>query len=188
VRQMSRLFPHCPRRAHIAGRVIPVTTGHINRLFPRRARCMCMAGRISRLPPRRARRLCRPCRARGFTLIELIAVIGIVAVLVTTAIPAYRAWSEKMAVLDARNKLTELMHLQNDYHARKATFAEDIVKDLGAANALSDNGRYRITGAACGGGLADCVRLSATPVRADSTLQTLTLDSRGARTPPKLWR
>jgi len=165
---MSRLLPRRARRAHIAGRVIPI-----------------IAGRINRLPPHRE---CRLRRARGFTLIELIAVIAIVAVLVTTAIPAYRAWSEKMAVLDARNKLTELMHLQNDHHARKAAYTKDLVKDLPVANALSDNGRYRITGAACGGGLADCIRLSATPVRADSTLQTLTLDSRGARTPPKLWR
>ena len=137
---------------------------------------------MNRLFPRRAH------RARGFTLIELIAVIAIVAVLVTTAIPAYRAWGEKMAVLDARNKLTELMHLQNDHHARKASYTVRLVKDLDIAGALSDNGRYRITGAACGGGLEDCIRLSATPVRADSGLQTLTLDSRGARAPLKLWR
>jgi len=137
---------------------------------------------MNRLFPHRAH------RARGFTLIELIAVIAIVAVLVTTAIPAYRAWGEKMAVLDARNKLTELMHLQNDHHARKASYTVHLVKDLGVAGALSDNGRYRITGAACGGGLEDCIRLSATPVRADSGLQTLTLDSRGVHTPLKLWR
>lgn len=129
-----------------------------------------------------------PGRARGFTLIELIAVIAIVAVLVTTAIPAYRAWGEKMAVLDARNKLTELMHLQNDHHARKAAYTGKLAEDLGVADTLSDNGRYRISGAACGGGLADCVRLTATPVRAGSGLQTLTLDSRGVRAPLKLWR
>ena len=129
-----------------------------------------------------------PNRVRGFTLIELIAVIAIVAVLVTTAIPAYRAYGEKLAVLDARNKLLELMHLENDYFARKAAYTVRLVQDLGVENTLSDNGRYRITGAPCGGGIGDCIQLSATPVRGDSGLEVLTLNSRGVHKPKKLWR
>ena len=125
---------------------------------------------------------------RGYTLVELMVTIAIVALLLTAALPAYRAYGEKLAVVDARNRLLELMYLEDQYFAEKATYTADLIKHLGLEDTLSDRGRYRITAAACGGGIAECVRLSAAPVAEDSGLQTLTLDSRGARTPQKLWR
>ena len=126
--------------------------------------------------------------ARGFTLVELIVTIAIVALLLTAAVPAYRAYSDKLRVLDGRNRLVELMYLQDKYFAEKATYTVDMVKHMGLDDALSDKGHYRVTAAACGGGIAECVRLSAAPVDKDAGLQTLTLDSRGARTPQKSWR
>ena len=117
-----------------------------------------------------------------------MATIAIVALLLTTAMPAYRAYSEKLATLDGRNRLVELMYLQDKYFAEKATYTVDPVKDIGVEDTLSDKGHYRITAAACGGGIAECVLLSAAPAAEDTGLQKLTLDSRGARTPQKLWR
>ena len=125
---------------------------------------------------------------RGYTLVELMVTIAIVALLLTAALPAYRAYGEKLAVVDARNRLLELMYLEDQYFAEKATYTVDLIKHLGVEDTLSHRGRYRITAVACGGGIAECVRLSAAPVDKDSGLQTLTLDSRGARTPQKLWR
>ena len=126
--------------------------------------------------------------APGYTLLELMVTVAIVALLVTAALPTYRAYSEKLALVDGRNRLVELMYLEDGYFAENATYTVDLVKHLGVEDTLSDKGRYRVTATACGDGIAECVRLSATPVAADSGLQTLTLDSRGARTPKKLWR
>ncbi len=137
---------------------------------------------------RRRRAHDRRRHARGFTLVELMVTIAIVALLLTTAMPAYRAYSEKLMIVDGRNHLVELMYLQHKYFAEKATYTVDPVKHLGVEDTLSDKGHYRVTAAACGGGIAECVRLSAAPAAEDSGLQTLTLDSRGARTPRKLWR
>ena len=127
-------------------------------------------------------------RHRGFTLVELIATVAIVAVLLTSALPAYRTYNQRLSVLDGRNRLVELMYLENRYFAERATYTEDLVKDLGVGSALSDDGHYRVTAVACGDGIAECVRLSAAPVDDASGLQTLVLDSRGVRTPRKLWR
>ena len=134
---------------------------------------------------------CAPERrlsARGYTLVELMVTVAIIALLVTAAVPAYRAYGEKLALVDGRNRLVELMYLEDKYFAEKGTYTVDLIKHLDIEDTLSDKGRYRITAAACGGGIAECVHLSAAPVIDDSGLQTLTLDSRGARTPQKLWR
>ena len=137
---------------------------------------------------RRRRAPDRRLSARGYTLVELMATIAIVALLLTAAVPAYRAYGEKLALVDGRNRLVELMYLEDKYFAEKATYTVDLIKHLGVEDTLSDRGRYRISAAACGDGIAECVRLSAAPVAEDSGLQTLTLDSRGTRTPQKLWR
>ena len=75
----------------------------------------------------------RSMRARGFTLIELMIAVAIVAILVAVALPSYRDHILRGQLADARNLLSSTA-------ARLEQFYQD-------------NRNYGSTGAACGLGM-----------------------------------
>lgn len=125
--------------------------------------------------------------ARGFSLIELMVTVAVVAALIAVATPLYRKHAQQLRHLDGRAKLLEVMDLQHRYYARGLVYT-DRLEELGLDDegAASARGHYRLSAAACETDLGVCVRLTATPARdADAVL---TLDSRGRRTPAEVWR
>ena len=126
---------------------------------------------------------------RGFSMLELLVTIAIVAILMSLALPTYQQHSKKIHRLDGQNKLTEVMHLQQSFYARHLRYSDRLADDLNLpavdGKVPSDRGFYAITAETCEDSLDVCVRLVATPL--DETQETLTLDALGRRTPAAIW-
>lgn len=131
---------------------------------------------------------------RGFTLIEVLVVLAIVALLASVAYPNYAASLVRMRRLEGETALIDAMQKQEQYRAQHnayAAFSADSVPPglgvhwwSGSAPAAS---AYELDGRACPGGtIADCIELRARPGTAlvnaraaDPDCGVLTLDSRG---------
>ncbi len=141
---------------------------------------------------KRAADLCMDAKAasgiRGFSLIELLAVVIIVATLATVATPLYRKHAQQLRYLDGQTRLLELMGLEHRYYAEALAYTDNFEQlglDGETAN-LSAHGHYRISAAACEDNLNLCVTLTASPTRHANAV--MTLDSRGRRAPADVWR
>ena len=126
----------------------------------------------------------------GFTLIEMMIVVAIVGILAAISYPSYRDYVERAGRADGKAKLLEIMQAQERFYSQNQTYTANLgAGGLGygvAANAAvaSDEGRYNITAAACGGAIASCVALTADAVgqqASDTKCGDLTLDSRGTK-------
>lgn len=123
---------------------------------------------------------------KGFSLLELITAIAIIALLLTIALPSYHRYSERLSVIDARHKLLEIMHLENRYFSEQSTYTIRLVSDLGVESLVSDRGDYRIVASTCGSGIRHCVELKA--VATTDRRPDLIIDSSGNKSPPALWK
>lgn len=128
-------------------------------------------------------------RSRGFTLIEIMIVIVIVAILSAVALPAYQNSILKGRRSDAMSSLADAANRQQQLMLDRSTYTADMM-DLGfSANPLiSEKNHYSIAAVACSGGtIANCYVLTATP-RASSPQSkdvyctSLSLASDGERT------
>lgn len=138
-------------------------------------------------------------RSAGFTLIELIIVIVIVAVLASIALPAYQDSMRKGRRADAKAGLMDAANRQERFMLDRSAYTRDM-RNLGFGNdpMVSEEGYYSIdvdetaTGDLCGyafdpnDNAPPCYVLTATPVsggaQADDVRCTkFILSSSGAR-------
>lgn len=141
-------------------------------------------------------------RSRGFTLVEVIIVVAIVAIFVAIAIPSYAEYVNRGRRAEGRSALTDMLQQQERFYAANNRYR--------AFSAASPNGfsttsgespaqaHYVLSAAACAGTTADaCVVLSAVPSGSaapptgsrfmDTRCGTLTLSTAGVRTPAACW-
>ncbi|MBT9507120.1 type IV pilin protein [Rhodoferax sp.] len=145
-------------------------------------------------------------RNRGFTLIELMIVVGIVAILASVAYPSYMDSIRKGKRAEGRAALTELMQQQERYMTQNNCYVGFTTATSGVATATSPGtacggvtpatvpfktfsgdtlakAAYLLAADACPGAtIADCVRVSATPVTSDPEAGTLQILSSGTKT------
>jgi len=127
-------------------------------------------------------------RSRGFTLIELMVVVVIVAILIGIAYPAYVDQMRKTRRSEGKAMLMEVMSAQERHYTENGSYTLNFTQ-LGYGNAtsvMSDGGWYKVTASQCGSdSLKVCVQLSAAPqgAQASDSCGTLTLDSRGNKGP-----
>ncbi len=131
----------------------------------------------------------RQNHSRGFTLIEVMITVVIVAVLAAIAYPAYQDQVRKSRRGDAKQVLMDAVNRQEQFILDRATYTTDM-RDLGysADPAVSGEGYYTFDAAAgaCGA-IARCYTLTATPVSSKSQASDLkctsfVVASTGART------
>ncbi|MEQ9462928.1 MAG: type IV pilin protein, partial [Haliea sp.] len=127
-------------------------------------------------------------RQRGFTLMEVMIVVVIVAILVGIALPSYQGSLQKGRRSDAMSALMDVANRQEQFMLDRGTYTTDLT-DLGFAASpfVSEEEHYSVSAAACGGGtIATCYLLTAapragSPQAKDTRCGSFTLDSRGTR-------
>lgn len=120
---------------------------------------------------------------RGFTLIELMIVISILAIVIAFGWPSYRDQVIKARRADGTIFLLELADLQERFFIDQGTYTTTI-GDLGFASTTHEDGFYTATLAAGSTGtIATSFQLTATPQKgqANDSCGNLILDSLGQR-------
>jgi type IV pilus assembly protein PilE len=135
-------------------------------------------------------------RRNGFTLVELLIVVAIVAILASIAYPSYQNHVTRTRYADAKVKLLEIMNQQRKFFTNNNTYTTNLIADLnnddaGSGAVLTDGEFYLITAGTCGVPalpIDECVELTATANFAGS-LGNLVYDSRNIRNgPPGAWK
>ena len=111
-------------------------------------------------------------RQRGFTLMELMITVAIVAILATLVIPSYMEQVKKTKRSDAKVELLKISQLQESYFVQNLSYAKTLTQlGLSANSIATENNEYTVTvdtvaPAACAGtSVSSCqaFTLKATP-------------------------
>ncbi|WP_374591408.1 type IV pilin protein [Aquabacterium sp.] len=115
-----------------------------------------------------------PQTSRGFTLIELMVTVAIVAILTAIAYPAYHQYVLKGRRAEGRAALTAVLQQQERYYTQFGKYyISTSDSDNGPFKAYSgDNlgsSAYTLTSSLCADNLtaAECVQITATPTHHD---------------------
>ncbi|WP_339668889.1 type IV pilin protein [Dasania marina] len=135
---------------------------------------------------------------KGFTLIELMIVVAIVAILAAIALPSYQNSVQKSRRSDAKAALEIAATAQERWFFQHNGYSSDVdnIGGGGSGTLLSPEGYYTITinnrsgsGGCVGGGSVgyNCYSLTATPVSGgvqedDTDCATLSITETGSRT------
>jgi len=125
-------------------------------------------------------------RQQGFTLIELMIVVTIVAILATIAYPHYTEQVTKTRRADAKTALLDLAARMERYFSENNTYATATIAAAPTTDVLSSTlSPENWYGLSISAQTATTYTLRATPVGAQATndirCQTLTLNSLGAK-------
>lgn len=102
-------------------------------------------------------------RAAGFSLIEIMIVVAIIAILAAIALPSYQAQTKKARRADAIMALEKAAAKQEQYYFQYNQYTDDESRlGGGAASIPSPEGNYSVTAALVDGGQG--YTLTATPV------------------------
>ncbi len=124
---------------------------------------------------------------RGFTVIEILIAIVIVAILAAIALPAYTSQLRKSSRAEAQSVLTTAAGNEQQYLLNRRAYASSL-RDLSVAVPADLNGKYTFTVAATVGP-PPTFTLTATAIgaQANDACPTLVIDNAGNRTPPACW-
>ncbi len=86
---------------------------------------------------------------KGFTLIELMIVVGIVGIIASIAVPSYMEYVRKGKRADAKVELLRLAQMQESYFVQNLSYAQDLTTGAGGlglgATVESEQGEYTMT-------------------------------------------
>jgi type IV pilus assembly protein PilE len=131
--------------------------------------------------------------ALGFTLIELMIAVAIVAILVAVGLPSYQEHIRKAKRSEAKAAVLKAMQLQEREYTSTQFYTTNLAKLFGLADASvvhsgedPTTGNYDLTAeAVTGASLQEDVRVTAKPragVFADTECESFSLTSTGVRT------
>lgn len=128
-------------------------------------------------------------KQNGFTLIELMIVVAVVAIMASIALPSYTSYVLKTKRSDCKVALLAMSDLQERYYLTNNTYAPDTATLYGAAGQQlspegtcdmtvtnGDTNTFLLTATALGSQLAD--------IENGTNCTVLTLDQAGVQGPP----
>ena len=125
---------------------------------------------------------------KGFTLVELMIVIAIVAILVALALPSYSAYVRKAKRSDAEKLLMNWANVQEIWRANNPTYADDVAAPNGIP--LPTHTYYTFSLGAPNPPTASAYTLIATPINDQAndkergkSCNPLSLDQSGTKGP-----
>lgn len=126
-------------------------------------------------------------RNGGFTLIELMIVVLVVAILAAIAYPSYQDSVRKARRADGKELLMRVAQAQERHFTRFGRYATGITGNaatltnlgMGAGSDVSDGGFYTVTVNAT----PNTFLLTGTPAPVDPDCGNLTLNNRGVKAP-----
>lgn len=125
--------------------------------------------------------------SRGFTLIELMIAVAIIAIIAAVAFPSYQESVQKTRRADAKAALEAAAAMQERHFTENNTYSES-VNDLGGTGGVLQSSErfYNITvvGGCKSGAYVGCFDLTATATGVqlkDTDCKTFTLDETGTR-------
>lgn len=128
-----------------------------------------------------------PGRPAGFTLIELMIAVVVVAILMAIAIPSYESYVQKSRRTDAKTALLDLATREQRFYSTNNSFT-DSPQDLGYGAAGTTfpmtvgSGYYSVNVIAPAGASPPTFTITATPVgsqTADTECASFTVDNTG---------
>lgn len=128
-----------------------------------------------------------PARAAGFTLIELMIAVVVVAILLSIAVPSYRAQVQESRRTDAKTALLDLASREQRYFSVNNTFTNS-PQDLGYGGAAASfpmnvgSGYYSVSVTAPTGASPPTFTITATPINSqasDTQCGSFTVDNTG---------
>lgn len=129
-------------------------------------------------------------KTRGFTLLELMVVVAIIAILASFAMPAYIRYGQRARRVDAKELLMRVAAAQERYYTNFNRYAVNpltAATSLGLTSLSSDRGYYTIASANGATGNTQSYVLTATPVpggaQAADQCGALTVNNTGVKTP-----
>ena len=126
---------------------------------------------------------------RGFTLLELMITVLIVAILAAIAYPSYQSYLARAYRSEAYTALNQWANLQEQYFLDQRRYAGDM-SSLGApANPLvTTAGHYSVQTTATETGFTLTATALDNQLTLDRACSSLTLSSDGVRAPEDCWR
>jgi len=117
----------------------------------------------------------RPAPSRGFTLVECVVALAIVALLATVALPSFQGEALRTARLDAVQALTRLQLAQEQYRAANGLYTTEL-SALRGVMAVSDQGRYTLAVSLTGPESYRATAMARGAQSRDTSCPSLTLD------------
>ena len=124
----------------------------------------------------------------GFTLLELMIAVMIVAILAAVAYPSYQSYVGRAYRAEAHSALHRLANLQEQYFLDQRQYAADLTL-LGESNnpAVTAAGRYQIAAAVTAVGFTLTATALSSQASLDDGCPVLTLLANGVKTPLEWW-
>ena len=125
-------------------------------------------------------------KSMGFTLIELMIVVAIIAILAAIAYPSYQDSVRKSRRAEGRSAMMEVLQQQERYMTQNNTYLPfaDTATSSVFKNFSGDSkakASYWIGSRACSGDIKICVEVFGTPKYTDPDITELTITSTGVK-------
>lgn len=136
------------------------------------------------------------CRARGFTLIEILLAVVLIAILVAIAYPSYREYVVRASRVAAQEEILQLSSVQEKIYLNSNAYSNDVTGaytgtsagGLGKTNGLTSDLKYALSMVAA----TQSYTLTATPVAGsmqqnDGAFSIVSDGSRTCTAPSSKW-